>query len=178
MGVGLNIEIKAHSQNLDKIESILTNQLLAKFKGEDHQIDTYFNVSSGRLKLREGNIESALIQYHRPDQAGPKQSDYQLYKSMDLKELKPLLTKSLGVQVVVDKLRKIFFVQNAKIHLDKVEDLGTFLEIEIIDQGKENDAAFSNLKDQCDHYLKLFAVEDSDLIHHSYSDMMLERQER
>lgn len=59
-----NIEIKAKSTQQDKIRKILKD-LGADFKGTDHQIDTYFNVVSGRLKLREGNIENALIHYER-----------------------------------------------------------------------------------------------------------------
>ena len=67
------IEIKARCHQPEKIKAILASKN-ALFKGIDHQIDTYFQVPKGRLKLREGNIENHLIQYHRPNQAGPKKS--------------------------------------------------------------------------------------------------------
>jgi adenylate cyclase class IV len=57
-----NIEIKARCNDLDKIRSILKTKN-ALFKGVDNQVDTYFNSKIGRLKLREGNIESNLIYY-------------------------------------------------------------------------------------------------------------------
>ena len=62
----VNIEIKAKSDNQTMIREILTSKN-ADFKGIDHQIDTYFNVNFGRLKLREGNIENHLIHYQRED---------------------------------------------------------------------------------------------------------------
>ena len=66
----VNVEIKARCDELDRIRNIL-KELRADFKGTDHQIDTYFRVPSGRLKLREGNIENYLIFYEREDQEGP-----------------------------------------------------------------------------------------------------------
>jgi len=74
----LNIEIKARTDNVDRIRDILENED-ADFKGTDHQIDTYFNVPEGRLKLREGNIENNLIFYRRSDDKQPTKSDVQLY---------------------------------------------------------------------------------------------------
>ena len=91
----INIEIKARSDNQGKIRAILKAKN-ADFKGIDHQIDTYFNVSSGRLKLREGNIENQLIYYQRKNQEGPKQSDVTLFKSYSGSSLKEVLTKDYG----------------------------------------------------------------------------------
>jgi len=67
----VNIEIKARSKEQGKIRDILRLRN-ADFKGTDRQIDTYFKANSGRLKLREGNIENYLIHYNRADQEGPK----------------------------------------------------------------------------------------------------------
>lgn len=69
----LLVEIKAHATQSAQIRAFL-NQQQADFKGVDHQTDTYFRVNQGRLKLREGNIENHLIQYHRPNQAEAKTS--------------------------------------------------------------------------------------------------------
>ncbi|MCI5058575.1 MAG: adenylate cyclase, partial [Flavobacteriales bacterium] len=68
-----NVEIKARCKNPDEIRSILRS-LNATFIGKDHQVDTYYECSTGRLKLREGNIENALIYYNRPDDPNPKLS--------------------------------------------------------------------------------------------------------
>jgi len=168
----INIEIKAKSNNQDKIREILKSRN-ANFKGIDHQIDTYFKVSFGRLKLREGNIENNLIHYNRENKAGPKQSDIVLFKSTPDSTLKELLTKALGILVVVDKQREIYFVDNVKFHVDTIKDLGTFVEIEAIDEdesiGKEK------LLEQCQFYLDLFQIPKKDLISVSYSDLLLEK---
>lgn len=128
----VNVEIKAHLQNQETIREILKSKN-ATFKGLDHQIDTYFRVNHGRLKLREGTIENYLIQYQRENKEGPKQSDVILFTSDPKSSLKEILTKSLGILVVVDKKREIYFIGNVKFHIDIVENLGTFVEIEAID---------------------------------------------
>lgn len=166
-----NIEIKARADNHAEIQSILSN-LNADYKGEDHQIDTYFVVKNGRLKLREGTIENNLIFYQRENISGPKTSNFLLYKSLEPSLLKTILTDALEVFVVVDKKRHIYYVQNAKIHLDEVKDLGTFMEIEIVDMGDKNDPAFDNLHTQCEHYKSLFSVKKENLLDGSYSDMI------
>ena len=76
----INIEIKAKSNNQDMIREILKSKN-SDFKGIDHQIDTYFKVNFGRLKLREGQIENYLIYYDRENKEGPKQSNVTLFKS-------------------------------------------------------------------------------------------------
>src|SRR3989344_8370147 len=98
----LNVEIKACSQNHEKIREILKSHG-ADSKGVDHQIDTYFKVNSGRLKLREGNIENYLIFYEREDQTGPKQSKVILLKNDPASPLKDMLVKSQGILALVDK---------------------------------------------------------------------------
>ena len=70
-----NIEIKANCSKPELLHEKLF-ELGADFIGTDHQIDTYFNVPDGRLKLREGNIENALIGYSRPDQPDAKRSEF------------------------------------------------------------------------------------------------------
>ena len=127
------IEIKARCTRPEDIRLILEDNQ-AHFVGTDHQVDTYFNAKNGRLKLREGNIENTLIHYHRPTQTGPKNSQVTLYKAAPGSTLKALLTASLGVRTVVNKMRRIYLLVNVKIHLDQVEQLGTFLAIEAIDE--------------------------------------------
>ena len=101
----LNFEFKATAANIDELEEKLKT-LEPIFKGVDHQIDTYFNVEKGRLKLREGTIENALIYYERENIGGAKQSDILLYQHVPNASLKQLLTKVHGIKAVVDKSRK------------------------------------------------------------------------
>ncbi len=165
----INIEIKARTTDITRIRQILESKN-ADFKGIDHQVDTYFNVKSGRLKLREGEIENHLIHYQREDKEGPKQSDVILFRSDPGSSLKEILTAALGIMVVVDKKREIYFIGNVKFHLDEVEKLGSFVEIEAIDLdgslGKEK------LLEQCRFYLGLFGIQEKDLIPGSYSDLL------
>ena len=166
----LNIEIKAKSLELDRIRDILKSNN-ADFKGIDHQIDTYFKVNSGRLKLREGNIENHLIYYEREDKSGPKKSLVVLYKYNPDQSLKEILTRSLGVLAVVNKLREIYFIDNVKFHLDNVKGLGYFVEIEAIDE--DGSIGSEKLHEQCKHYLKLLNISKEDLLENSYSDLVL-----
>ncbi|MFW6282897.1 MAG: class IV adenylate cyclase [Minisyncoccales bacterium] len=167
-----NIEIKAKSENPEKIREILKSKK-AEFKGVDHQIDTYFKINSGRLKLREGNIENHLIHYNRADKEGPKQSDITLFKTDPQSSLKEILTKALGILVIVDKKRRIYFIDNVKFHIDTVEKLGTFIEIEAI--SKNNNIEEKKLLEQCNYYIDLLEISKEDLISKSYSDLLLEK---
>ncbi len=168
----VNIEIKARCNNHEKIREILHSNN-ADFKGIDHQIDTYFKVPSGRLKLREGNIENHLIFYERENQTGPKQSNVILYNTEPASNLKEILTKSLGILVVVDKQREIYFIDNIKFHIDTVAELGTFTEIEAID--KDGSIGKEKLLEQCNKYMQLFGIDDKDLLSVSYSDLLLNK---
>jgi len=164
----INIEIKAKTAEPDGIREILkTNN--ADFIGVDHQVDTYFKVDSGRLKLREGNIENHLIYYERENKSEPKQSLVILYKYNPDHRLKEILKKSLGVLAVVDKHREIYFIDNVKFHLDSVVGLGTFVEIEAID--KDGTIGNEKLLEQCNYYLNLLLISKKSLIATSYSDM-------
>ncbi len=164
-----NFEFKAKVDDLNKFESKLLS-LNPKFIGTDHQIDTYFNVTKGRLKLREGNIENSLINYDRDNTANLKQSNIILYKHEANAALKQILTTQLGVKIIVDKTRKIYFIDNVKFHFDVVKQLGTFLEVEAIDDN--NQFTIDYLKQQCDNYFTFFELNKLNLIDKSYSDLI------
>lgn len=169
----LNVEIKARCGNHDKIRNILT-KLNADFKGTDHQIDTYFKVPVGRLKLREGTIENHLIYYQRENQDGPKTSQVTLFQNHPRSSLKSILEKALGILVSVDKTREIYLLDNVKFHLDSVVELGSFIEIEAIDF--DGSIGRDALHNQCEKYMSLLGVSSDDLISHSYSDLLLVRE--
>lgn len=168
----LNVEIKAKSDQHHTVREILT-QHHATYNGTDHQVDTYFNVMHGRLKLREGTIENNLIHYHRENSSGPKQSIVTLYNSNPESTLKTILMNSIGILTVVDKSREIYYIDNVKFHIDTVQGLGTYIEIEAIDQ--DGSIGQIALQKQCEYYLHLFGVNDKDLLAESYSDMILSK---
>ena len=169
----LNFEFKARTSDLKNLEDQLL-LLNPKFIGEDNQADTYFNVTKGRLKLREGNIENSLIWYERRNITGAKQSDVLLYQHNPDKTLKDILIKLHGIKVVVDKRRRIYFVDNVKFHFDTVTKLGTFIEVEAIDNSGK--IGIEKLKEQCNKYAELFNIQPRDYISFSYSDMLLENK--
>jgi adenylate cyclase, class 2 len=165
-----NIEIKARTTRSDKIrEFLLANN--AHYKGTDVQTDTYFNVPFGRLKLRQGNIENSLIFYNREDIAGLKQSDFEVLPVTNGNRLKTILAKAMEVKVEVKKSREIYYIANVKFHIDTLERLGNFVEIEATNIGCE--LSIKDLRDQCRFYMQEFGIKDEDLIAVSYSDMLL-----
>ncbi|AXY74231.1 CYTH domain-containing protein [Paraflavitalea soli] len=168
----INIEIKARTEKTAQIRQYLLNRG-AEFRGIDGQTDTYFNVPNGRLKLREGNIENNLIWYQRSNQAGPKQSDFILTPVPDAASLKQTLTNALGIKVTVVKKREIYFIGNVKFHLDELDGLGNFVEVEA--SNKTEDLPVEKLQEQCEYYRKAFEIKDEDLLQYSYSDMLLNK---
>ncbi len=169
----INYEFKARVDNLPDLEATLAS-LSPLYKGEDHQVDTYFNVAHGRMKLREGNIEHALIHYERTNVAGAKQSNVLLYQHPSDPSLKQILLTALGVKAIVDKQRKIYFIDNVKFHFDTVKELGTFVEVEAID--KDGSIGLETLKKQCDEYKALFQLQEEQFIAESYSDLLLAKK--
>ncbi len=165
-----NFEFKAKVNELSYYESKL-KELKPTFKGIDHQVDTYFNATKGRLKLREGNIENALIQYNRENIAHSKLSEIILYQHEPHPALKNILIHQLGIKIIVDKLRKIYFIDNIKFHFDQVKQLGTFIEVEAIDT--KGSFTIEELKKQCDYYFNFFNLNENMMIDMSYSDLLL-----
>ena len=170
----LNIEIKACCEDAARARELLDSRN-AEFRGEDHQTDTYFVCPNGRLKLREGDIENSLIFYDRENAFGPRDSHVSLLRTGPGEvpaALKEILSNALGVLVTVEKTREIYFIGNVKFHIDTVRGLGTFVEIEAIDEtgtiGREE------LMRQCSEYIELLGITQKDMLDCSYSDMVLE----
>jgi predicted adenylyl cyclase CyaB len=165
-----NIEIKAKVTNLGSLRQVVTT-LNCHYVGLDQQTDTYFCTNSGRMKIRESSLSGTyLILYFREDIEGPKSSKYQLIPINDVSEVKTLLTKMLGIQVVVKKNREIFLYDNIRIHLDEVEDLGTFMELEAVMDKEYNDKNKEEIKVQ--HLLNTLGIKPEDLLSHSYRELV------
>ncbi|HNX43257.1 MAG TPA: class IV adenylate cyclase [Bacteroidales bacterium] len=165
-----NFEFKASVDNIEKYENLLL-KLNPRFQGTDHQTDTYFNTGKGRLKLREGNIENSLVDYNRENLQDSKKSEVILYRHAPSDSLKSILVHQFGILVVVKKIRKIYFIGNVKFHFDEVENLGSFIEVEAIDD--QNKFSDEDLKEQCDYYYRYFGIQKEQLQKLSYSDMLL-----
>jgi len=129
--VARNVEIKARLGDPEA-----TRRLVERLAGGPGQLveqeDTFFHVPGGRLKLREcSGADAELIYYRRPDAEGPKASEYETTAVRDTGRLRELLAAALGVAGRVVKRRVVYRVGRTRIHLDDVQDLGSFLELEV-----------------------------------------------
>lgn len=167
----LIIEFKARCAVPEQARAVLVGQG-AVHAVTERQLDTYFSVPRGRLKLRQAAAEQTLIYYERADEAGPKASEVRLVPlaAPEAEALRDVLSAALGVWQVVDKRREIYYDGNVKLHLDAVEGLGTFVEVEAIDRAGTRDAA--RLRAQCTAYLVALGVRPGDLVQGSYSDLL------
>ena len=112
-----------------------------------------------------------MIHYERINTAGTKESKVLLYQHQPDVALKQILTTALGVKTVIDKKRKIYFIDNVKFHFDEVKELGTFVEVEAID--KDGSIGVEKLKQQCNEYIALLQIDKNDFVAESYSDLLL-----
>jgi adenylate cyclase class 2 len=167
----VNVEIKARCPDPAAVRGVL-HAAGADFRGTDHQVDTYFRAAAGRLKLREGNIENHLIFYHRPNSPGPKRADVLLLPTEPGSTVKEILSPAFGVLVTVDKSREIYFIENVKFHIDTVQELGSFVEIEA-QSGPGRELSQDHLQAQCRRWLELLGIRPDDLVAESYSDLLL-----
>jgi adenylate cyclase class 2 len=128
-----NIEIKYRLISSEGLKNFFLQIPGITFKWERQQVDTYYIVSNGRLKLREQAGEKAeLIFYVRSDENQPRESYYEIYNSSNPELLKNILKRACGLDTVVKKQRILLMYHNVRIHLDSVQDLGHFLELEAV----------------------------------------------
>lgn len=165
-----NIELKARLRSLQRAREIATDIATSRLP-DQHQIDTYFRCSTGRLKLREVNSERAeLIGYSRQNTRQSKASDYQIVTIDEPEQLKRVLGETLGTLVVVEKRREIALHHSARIHIDQVVSLGNFLEFEAVLAEPADSQRGYELVEFLRH---AFEIEDEDLCATSYSDLLL-----
>ena len=135
-----NIEIKAR---ITSVEALLPRaQALAGATAEViDQDDSFFSVPHGRLKLRQFADGSAeLIHYHRPDSGDAKASDYVRVPVADPAALREALARACGLRGRVVKRRWLCMVGATRIHLDRVQGLGDFMELEVVLREGQSDA--------------------------------------
>ena len=136
------------------------------------QRDTYFHAPCGRLKLREEEGAAPhLIAYERPDLAGQRESRCRIVNVEQPDELVAALSSVLGVKVVIAKERRLFLWEGVRIHLDRVDGLGDFIEFEAVapvgSDLSHEEARVKTLR-------QAFEIDDDDdVIGVSYSDLAL-----
>jgi len=165
-----NIEIKA--KLTDPLTVLTKVQGLAQsYLGLDHQTDTYFKTNQGRMKLRQSTLSgNYLILYQRPDQNGPRSSQYETISLERAEEVKTLLRNLLGEDIVVEKDRHIFLYKNIRIHLDQVAGLGDFLEFEAVMDDRYSDHARET--DKVRKLMEKLQITEASLIATSYQDLL------
>mgnify|MGYP003981169673 CR=1 FL=1 len=165
------VEIKARCSNLAHARKLIQGWG-AKLLGREKQSDTFYNVPSGRLKLRVSSAEKLLIGYDRPDQPGPKHCEVDLYPVEYPETLNAVLTARLGVRIRVRKDRERWLLGNVKFHLDRVDKLGEFIEIEIL--GKRGVDTVESLRTVCKSYMDKLGIQQDELVDNAYADMLEE----
>ena len=165
-----NFELKARCADLGRAREC-AHALATRWLGVDEQVDTYFRVSAGRLKLRESSLSGAqLVPYLRADAPLARRSDYVVIPLPEPERTKQLLSTLLGVHRVVKKRREIGLYQNVRIHLDRVEGLGDFVELEAVWDG---DAAGEDEQRTKVAYLcEQLGIRDEDLVALSYEGLL------
>lgn len=167
--MSFNIELKARCADLNAFEERV-KQLPHTFDGLDNQIDTFYHVPKGWLKLRESSLYgNFLIPYVRPDKDGPKRSDYSLLPVNDIPATKNILKNMFGILIVVQKTRKIYLHENVRIHLDRVQNLGDFIEFEAV---VKREATVIENQDKLDKLIEYFGIAEEDFIPNAYADLL------
>jgi predicted adenylyl cyclase CyaB len=164
-----NIEIKARVRDFSEI-CRRAAQLSGTHAEVIPQEDTFFNTSRGRLKLRVLSEEKGqLIYYTRPDREGPKRSDYHISLTSDPENLKRVLELAYGIRGVVRKTRYLYIVGQTRVHLDNVEGLGQFMELEVVTGEGQSDAEGQLIAEDL---MAALGVERSDLLEGAYMDLL------
>lgn len=165
----MNIEIKTGLENRTAVENIairLSDTCPETFQQED----TFFACEGARLKLRVlAPDRGELIRYERSDVAEARRSRYLIAPTSDPHALKEILTKSLGIAGVVKKTRTLYRIGQTRVHIDEVEQLGTFLELEVVLQDGQTEG---EAKIIAASLMAELGIEKRQLIPHAYVDLI------
>jgi predicted adenylyl cyclase CyaB len=164
-----NIEIKARVSDFNKLRR-RTERLSDTRMEVIPQEDIFFNTPKGRLKLRIlSQNEGQLIYYIRPNQEGPKRSDYHIFLTSDPQNLKYILELAYGIRGIVKKTRYLYLVGQTRVHLDDVEGLGQFMELEVVMREGQSDSDGHAIAEDL---MTALGVERSDLLEGAYMDLL------
>jgi len=164
-----NVEIKAKVGDFDDLKRRVEG--LSETPGVlIPQEDTFFHSPRGRLKLRVlAPDHGQLVYYERQDAAGPRRSDYYIYSTTEPAILKSILAASLGIRGAVHKQRLLYLVGNTRVHLDQVEDLGPFMELEVVLGPGQSDAEGQAIATEL---MEKLGIGETDLIEVAYMDLL------
>ncbi len=164
-----NIEIKARMKDFRRTQEIAES--LAD--GESlvlSQEDTFFQCKSGRLKLRVfSDTEGELICYERPDIIGPKQSRYMISRTCEPHTLREALSSALDILGTIRKTRLLYMIGQTRVHLDTVEGLGAFIELEVVLQPQQTEEDGRMIADRL---AALLQIQEDDLVPCAYIDLI------
>ena len=164
-----NIEIKAVCQDRAALQSRIET-LAGTPTAELQQDDSFFVCASGRLKLRDfGNGHGELIAYERPDTPEPSLSSYTRSVTDDPAGLRATLTRALGCWVRVIKTRTLYMAGRTRIHLDRVDGLGDFVELEVVLDAQEEPV---DGRREAERLMAQLGIEARDLCVNAYADML------
>ncbi len=165
-----NIELKASDPDPERSLAVVLG-LGARDRGVLRQRDTYFRVNRGRLKLREEEPGGAtLVQYDRVDADEARVSSYRLVPIEDPRKLCDALEASLGTLAVVEKARHLLLWQSVRIHLDRVEGLGNFVELEGV---ATQDSDLADELDRVTRLTEALEIAPERILRNSYSDQVV-----
>jgi predicted adenylyl cyclase CyaB len=134
------------------------------------QVDTFFYSPQGRLKLRQlAPNHAQLVYYLREDSHGPKQSEYHIFETDQPEQLKSILAAAYGVRGVVRKVRYLYLAGQTRIHLDEVEGLGQFMELEVVMQPEQSSTEGESIAQDLMNKLE---IKPEDLIGVAYMDLL------
>ena len=169
-----NVEIKAKVVDPERLRSEAIR--IANVSCQSlYQEDVFFRSGSGRLKIRIFSDDlGELIYYERPDTDGVKQSDYQIYRTANPRELRRVLADALGETVTVKKKREVFIAGQTRIHLDEVEGLGAYMELEVVLKPEQTFEEGSRIASDL---MRELGVKESELVPCAYSDLMMKAEQ-
>ncbi len=164
-----NVEIKARVRDMEQVR-VLARELSGGPPEILEQEDVFFPAAHGRLKLRRFAADHGqVIFYDRPDLSGPKTCTYAISETREPALLREVLGAALGEAMIVKKLREVYLVGQTRIHLDEVEGLGTFLELEVV--LGENESAAAGRKTAL-ALMERLGIEEADLVEGAYADLL------
>ncbi|XP_041636984.1 uncharacterized protein LOC121505596 isoform X2 [Cheilinus undulatus] len=168
-----NVEIKAKVSDPTKFAEKAAQ--LSQSEGTIiRQHDTFFNCSQGRLKLRDFmNKSGQLIFYERPDTDGPKLSRYSISPTNDPPSLRAVLSDALGVKGEVKKERRLFLIGQTRVHLDEVEGLGNYMELEVVMRPEQTVEEGQQIAEDL---MEKLGVSKESLVTGAYMDLILKGQ--
>jgi predicted adenylyl cyclase CyaB len=175
-----NLELKAYSSKSDNesnkqkfLDMNLKFQILS-------QKDTYFKTTKGRLKMREQKDLTAqtsrayAIFYERPDTEESKISNYDFYNINDPDMFIKVFGGALEKEIIVDKIRTVYFYQNARIHFDDVDGLGSFVEIEVVINNFDEEKNSNNVMNDL---INILNIKGEHRIKVGYRELLTQRLE-